>query len=176
MSIDQAIEPLGPEVAGASVMRGRPSPALGRLPRPVSVIAPLLACGLVLGALAGSQVDLHAGGAHLAGSGKRLSAVRLVSEADGTPMILAEIARRSRGRLMIWRHEVSGAFSLALTQRLGELRPGNARIRVGSGHSSDGASPGTVRATSSMLPFELTEPMASLPAGSYSAELQLRSR
>ena len=47
---------------------------------------------------------------------------------------------------------------------------------MGSGHATDGASPGTVKATSSMLPFELAEPMASLPAGAYGAELQLRSQ
>ena len=175
MSVNETIELTVPDARLETAPRREAREAPGRRAR-VELIAPLLVGSLILGAIAGSQVDLKAGGARLAGHGKRLSAVRIVSGSDGTPVIVAEIARRSRGRMLIWRQVPSGAFSLELIRRLGELDPGTASIPIGSGHASDGTSPGTVEATSSMLPFELSEPMASLPPGNYSAELQLRSR
>lgn len=176
MSANPTIERILPETGTEALPdRSAVTTAPARRPR-LELIAPLLAGSLILGALAGSGIDVGSGGARLAGGEKRLGDVRVVTGAEGTPVVVAEVGRKSRGRMLIWHELPSGAYSLVLVRRLGELKPGTVRIPVGSGHATDGSSPGTVEATSSMQPFELSEPMADMPAGNYSAELQLRSQ
>lgn len=106
---------------------------------------------------------------------QHLGTVGVEVPAEGAPLVRAEIGHPARGQLLLWRETSTGSLVHLLARRVGKMKPPIEEIEIGSGHGSDGSSPGAVMTTSPTVPFELKSARAGLPAGRYAVELQLRS-
>ncbi|MEA2346601.1 MAG: hypothetical protein QOG62_388 [Thermoleophilaceae bacterium] len=134
----------------------------------------MLALALIAGALFGSQADLGLGGGRLPAATQRLGDVSVRSGPDG-PRVVAEIGKKSRAQLMIWRQLGPQTFSQISVRRVGVLKPGPASIPIGLGHTADASAPGKALSMSRVFPLEVRTPSFGMRPGRYGVQLQLRS-